>query len=122
MKVAIFGASNNPDRYSAMAMNLLIKKGHEVFLINPRLTEIDGKKCYKDILELKKSGILIETLTMYINPQILAKEIDKIFELNPKRIIFNPGTESPAFYEILKKNNIEVLEACTLVMLNTNQF
>jgi predicted CoA-binding protein len=32
MRVLIFGASNNPERYAYKALELLIEKGHEVFL------------------------------------------------------------------------------------------
>jgi len=37
-------------------------------------------------------------------------------------VIFNPGTENPELYKILKENNIEIEVACTLVMLSTSQF
>jgi len=38
------------------------------------------------------------------------------------RVIFNPGTENPEFYSILKTNGIYFEEACTLVLLSTNQY
>jgi len=37
-------------------------------------------------------------------------------------VIFNPGTENPEFYSILKENNIVFEESCTLVLLSTNQY
>jgi hypothetical protein len=47
---------------------------------------------------------------------------DYILSLHPRRVIFNPGTENPEFYSILKANKISHEVACTLVMLATNQF
>lgn len=117
-KVAILGASDKPERYSYKAMNALIQSGHEVFLITPRLKTIDNHKCYKDLNELKD----IDTLTLYIGPQLSIKMKDEIIRLNPKRIIFNPGTENSKLSELLQTTKIKQEEACTLVLLSTNQF
>ena len=64
----------------------------------------------------------IHTVTLYINPRIQKEYYDYIVSLKPKRIIFNPGTENEEFEAIARKNNIEAIEACTLVLLRTNQF
>ncbi len=37
-------------------------------------------------------------------------------------MIFNPGTENEEFMKKLEKGGVEVLEACTLVMLGTGQY
>ncbi|MFM8587875.1 MAG: CoA-binding protein, partial [Bacteroidota bacterium] len=41
---------------------------------------------------------------------------------HPKRIIFNPGAENPAFAERAGAEGIQSIEACTLVMLSTAQY
>ena len=63
-----------------------------------------------------------DTITLYIGPQNQPDYYNKIIHLNPKRVIFNPGTENYEFENLLLKNNIKAIEACTLVMLSTNQF
>ena len=57
-----------------------------------------------------------------MNPVNQQKFYDYIISLQPKRVIFNPGTENPEFYKLLKENNIAVEVACTLVLLSTNQY
>ena len=47
---------------------------------------------------------------------------DYILSLNPKRIIFNPGTENKDLEQLAKKQNIETIEACTLVMLSVGNY
>ncbi len=47
---------------------------------------------------------------------------DYILRLNPSRIIFNPGTENSDLESIASKNRIEVVENCTLVMLDYGLF
>jgi hypothetical protein len=57
-----------------------------------------------------------------MNPKRQIAYYDYIISLNPKRVIFNPGTENMEFVELLKKNNIKAEVACTLVLLTTNQY
>jgi hypothetical protein len=63
-----------------------------------------------------------DTITMYVNPSLQQAYYAQILALKPNRVIFNPGTENSEFEKLLKDNNIEPIEACTLVMLRTNQF
>lgn len=117
-KVAVLGASDNPERYSYMAHQMLEENGHSVELVSPRYDNIEGKKVHKDLSTLTN----IDTLTMYVNPDISTKMKEQIFKLNPKRVIFNPGTENPALEKELTDKGIQIEEACTLVLLRTNQF
>jgi hypothetical protein len=64
----------------------------------------------------------VDTLTMYVNPQVSSKLLQQILDLGPKRVIFNPGAENPELMEELKKAGIKVIEACTLVLLRTGQY
>jgi hypothetical protein len=59
---------------------------------------------------------------MYISPKRQPEYYEYIVGLQPKRVIFNPGTENPEFEALLSRNKIEPLEACTLVMLSTGQY
>ncbi len=43
-------------------------------------------------------------------------------QINPKRIIFNPGTENEEFKQLATQNGVEPIEACTLVMLSIGNF
>ena len=48
-KVAVLGASDNPDRYSHMLIKRLRGKGQEVFPINPGLTLIAGLPVFRAV-------------------------------------------------------------------------
>ena len=117
--VIILGASDKPDRYSFKAYKLLSEYGHKCHLIHPTLSNIEGEKVYSDLEEIK---LRPDTLTVYINPSLSSKLLDKIIKLNPKRIIFNPGSENPELYPKLNEENIHFEEACTLVLLRTGQY
>lgn len=117
--VVILGASDNPDRYSYKAFKSLTKHGHKSFLVSPTLKDLEGTPVVSDLSQVKTN---IDTLTMYVNPKISADLKSKIIDLKPKRVIFNPGTENPVLESELKKAGIDVLQACTLVLLATDQF
>lgn len=117
--VAILGASPKEDRYANMAQKLLTENGYNVYPINPVYDKIENKTCYKRLTDIKDD---IDTVTVYMNPERLEKTLTDIIAKKPRRTIFNPGTESESLKNILKNNGIEVVEACTLVMLKTGQF
>jgi len=117
--VAIIGASSNPDRYSYKAQAMLVEHGHSVFLVSPKNGEVMGEPLLKSATKISAD---IDTVTLYVGPKHLSPQFDEILTLQPKRIIFNPGTEDRTLIEKTRNAGIEVLEACTLVMLSTNQF
>lgn len=114
----VIGASPNADRYSYKATISLQNHQQPVFPIGIRSGQINGLNIITDKPVLEN----IDTVTLYVGPDNQAQWIDYIFSLNPKRIIFNPGTENPEFETLAKNKGIEVLEACTLVLLSINQY
>jgi uncharacterized protein len=117
-KTLIIGASNNPERYAYKAAERLLDHGHAIELLGLRPDVIfnqtidTDRKIYKDI----------DTVTLYVGPKNQPTYYDYVVSLKPNRVIFNPGTENPEFEMILDKNGIAYEEACTLVLLGTNQY
>lgn len=118
MKTLIIGASDNPDRYSFKAAERLLNHGHQIELLGLRPKTIFGQTIETE----KKQFSDIDTVTLYIGSQRQPEYYQYIVSLNPRRVIFNPGTENEEFYKVLKKNNIEAEVACTLVLLGTGQY
>ena len=114
----VLGATMKPDRYAFMAINSLVAKGHPVIAIGQQTGEVAGVKIQTKMVPVKN----IDTVTLYINPIRQRDYYNYIIEAQPKRVVFNPGTENPEFYQLLRSNNIEVEVACTLVLLATNQY
>ena len=114
----VMGASLKPERYSNLAINRLITYNHEVKAFGLKPGEVNGVKIDTELMPYSD----IDTVTLYLNPQRQKQYYDYIIGLQPKRVIFNPGTENPEFYNILKQNNIDFEVACTLVLLATGQY
>lgn len=118
MKTLVLGASTNPERYSYKAINKLLNNQHEVVAIGAKQDQLAGVVIEKEMVNFPD----VHTVTLYLNPQRQRDYYNYIINLNPKRVIFNPGTENPEFYNLLKSKDIEVEVACTLVLLATEQY
>ncbi len=118
MKTLVLGASTNPERYSYKAINKLLNNQHEVVAIGAKQDQLAGVVIEKEMVNFPD----VHTVTLYLNPQRQRDYYNYIINLNPKRVIFNPGTENPEFYNLLKAKGIEVEVACTLVLLATEQY
>lgn len=118
LKTVVMGASTNPGRYAYKAIKMLQRHGHPVEAIGKKEDELDGVKINKQLVDFDG----VDTVTLYLNPANQEQYYEYIIGLEPKRVIFNPGTENPALYILLKENNIEIEVGCTLVMLSTNQY
>jgi uncharacterized protein len=117
-KTLVLGASTKPDRYAYKAITMLTENGHSVIAIGQNQGEVAGVKIRTKNIPLSK----INTVTLYLNPIRQREYYNYILEAKPKRVIFNPGTENPEFYQLLELNKIKVEVACTLVLLTTNQY
>ncbi len=118
-RVVVLGASNKPDRYSYKALRMLREHGHEVIPVHPMITEVEDLAVVPDLTQVEGA---VDTLTMYVYAQVGEGMVDQILALNPGRVIFNPGTESPMLQTRLDAAEIPFEEACTLVLLQTGQF
>lgn len=114
----VFGASLKPNRYSNLVIHRLVNYGVKTEAFGLRTGEIGGVQVKANLIEFQN----IHTVTLYLNPKRQIEYYDAIIDLNPSRVIFNPGTENPEFYKLLAYQNIHVEVACTLVLLSTNQY
>lgn len=117
-KTLVLGATTKTDRYAYRAVNSLVDKGHSVIAIGQNQGEVAGIKIQTKQIPLTN----IDTVTLYLNPLRQREYYNYIIETKPKRVVFNPGTENPEFYQLLQSNGIQVEVACTLVLLATNQY
>ncbi len=117
--VVVLGASPKPQRYSYKAVQLLREYQHRVLPVNPYHSEVAGQACVAGLADVAEA---VDTVTLYLRPELLAPHIEEIIALKPRRVIFNPGTESTALAQRLQQRGIETEEACTLVMLRNDQF
>jgi len=114
----VLGASPNPSRYSYLAVNRLQAHGHTVIPIGKKKGVINDSPILDEPIDAEN----VDTITLYLNAQNQKQYYEYILSLHPKRIIFNPGAENNELAKLAVQNNIQPMEACTLVLLSTNQY
>jgi len=117
--VAVLGASRKPARYSNQAVRLLKTGGYRVIPVHPKIAEIEGIAVSPKLCMISDK---VHTLTLYLKPERSRGMMQDIVDLNPARVIFNPGTESKQLKSTLSSHHIDCIHGCTLVMLRTGQF
>jgi predicted CoA-binding protein len=118
-KVAVLGASPNPERYSNQAVRLLARYDYRPIPVNPAFEEIEGLTCFPSLAAI---GEPVHTITLYVGAARSTSLMDEILTAAPRRIIMNPGAENDTLAEAASSAGIEVVEGCTLVMLRTGLF
>ncbi|MDD2617685.1 MAG: CoA-binding protein [Bacteroidales bacterium] len=117
-KTLIIGASTNPERYAYKAAEQLLAHKHDIYLLGNRPGELFGR----EIINSQQMYPDVDTVSLYLSGKNQVSYYDYILSLQPRRVIFNPGTENPELQSMLQKASIDAQEACTLVLLATGQF
>lgn len=117
-KTLVLGASPNPERYSNIASLRLLAAGHAVFPVGNQEGEIGGLKILTNMPFIEG----VDTISLYVGPANQSIYEEYIYKIMPKRIIFNPGTENARLMEDAAAKGIEVVVACTLVMLSLGNY
>ena len=114
----VLGTSLKPNRYSNMAVKKLRAANMEVKAFGLKSGIIDDVTIDSELIAYPD----IDTITLYLNPKVQKDYYDYILSLNPRRVIFNPGTENMELLELLKAKGIFSEIACTLVLLSIDQY
>ncbi|MFN8311017.1 MAG: CoA-binding protein [Chitinophagales bacterium] len=114
----VLGASENPSRYSFLAINRLLQHGYKVLAVGARPGVVNSVPITTAIDLTQRP----DTVTLYLSPPNQKPYYDQLLQLKPRRIIFNPGTENQELADLAKAAGIQTTEACTLVLLGTGQY
>ena len=109
----ILGATPNPQRYAYIAAERLVRHGHPIVPVGIKHGKLQGEEILQGLPDVPE----IDTVTLYIGPRHQPTYYDWLLRVNPRRIIFNPGTENPELMRLAHEHGIETVRGCTLVML-----
>jgi len=117
-KTVVLGASPNPSRFSYKAVKSLVIHGFDVVPVGFRPGVAHDRIIQRGQPEIED----VHTVAMYVGPQRQLEFYDYILSLGPRRVIFNPGTNNPELMNMLNQMGVEVVEGCTLVMIDNDEF
>jgi len=118
MKTLVLGASEKTERFSNKAIRALRAHNIETVAIGNKTGQVLDVIISKGETQLTD----IDTITLYLSAKNQLQYYDYILSLNVRRIIFNPGAENEDLAQKAKQASIDTINACTLVMLATNQY
>jgi len=117
-KVIVMGASLNPSRFANLAVNKLQQKGFEVLAFGKKSGYI-GQVKVSDTLPNDND---IYAIVMYMNAQNQKPFEDYIVNTHPHFVFFNPGSYNAELIQKLEARKIKVIQDCTLIALNRDDF
>jgi predicted CoA-binding protein len=117
-KNVVLGASPNHSRYSNKAVRSLLKRNFEVVPVGTKAGEIRDLEILTGMPDIPD----VDTVLLYLAPNRQSEFYDYVINLNPRRVIFNPGTHNQEFIDLVRENGIEAVEDCALIMLNSGEY
>ena len=118
-KTAVIGVTPNSNRYAYKAVTMLTEHNYPVVALGFRNGTVAGNDIILNWPQIIED---LKVITLYIGAPRQPEFYDYLISLNPKKVIFNPGTENEEFYTKLTNVGIEYEEACTLVLLSTGVY
>jgi len=114
----VLGASLKSSRFSNICVKTLASEQYPVTALGLREGIIHETEIMTGTPDLEN----IHTVTIYLGPENQKEWYEYILKLNPERVIFNPGTENEEFQNILESAEIEVIEDCTIMMVQSGRY
>ena len=105
-KFAVVGSFRNETKFAYKILVNLIEKNYEVFPVNPRMCEVEGRTCYKTI-----SDVLcpVDVANIVTPPLITEGILKECLQKGIKRAWLQPGAESQAAIKFCHDNDIKVI-------------
>lgn len=116
----VLGASPKSYRNSHQLASRLHLEGYPVWAVGRsggKIGEIDVLQSWPAL----KPG-MIDTVSIYLNPQNQKEYYQYLIELKPRRMIFNPGAENTELGNLAQKAGIKVEYRCSQVMMALGEF
>ena len=110
---ALVGVSRNERKFGSAIFKELTKKGYKIFPINPKMTEINGEKCYFSINDLpeKPGGVII-----CVKKDETIKIVKEAVQLGIKNIWMQQGSETAEAINYCKENNVNFVHKECVMM------
>lgn len=113
--VAIVGASRDSSKFGNMSVRAHLRRGYDVFPVNPHADEIEGLQCYPSLRDVPAKPL--DRVSVYLPPPQSLKLLDELKNLAPREIWFNPGSADRAVRVRAEELGLEIIEACSIVDL-----
>ncbi len=113
-RIAVVGASNDPEKYGNIIVKNLLGKGYAVLPVNPRETMIAGVQAYEKLADIDGP---IDIVNIVTPPQVTRGILDEVAELGVESVWLQDGSFDESILDSLADAPFEaVYDACIMVV------
>jgi hypothetical protein len=114
MVVAIVGASADRSKFGNKSLRAYVKRGHEVYPVNPRGGTIEGLPAFKSVTDIP---VDIDRVSVYLPPEMTLRVLDEIARKGTKELYLNPGSEDDRVVAKARSLGLRPILACSIVAI-----
>ncbi len=101
--IAVVGLTPDRAKASNIVANYLIANGFRVIPVNPRHTEILGRKCYPSVSHIPEK---VDIVDIFLRSEKVLPVVERAIKLKPKAIWLQLGIINNEAQELVENNNI----------------
>ena len=110
---AVVGVSEDRSKYGNKIYRDLRDAGYTVYAVNPKLTEVEGDRCYPSVKDLPATPDVVD---LVVPPKVSEQAVQDCLDAGSKRVWFQPGSESEAAVQKAQDGGMEVVhDACIMI-------
>lgn len=112
--IAVFGVSDNAEKYGYKIFTTLLRRGFAVYGINPKGGEVEGQRVYAKLSDVPGP---VHTAIMVIPPMGLEGAVRQCVDKGVKLVYFQPGARSDEAYQLAVNCGLRAVESCYMADL-----
>ena len=112
VRIAVAGASDNPDKFGHDIYRDLKRQGYQVYPVNPKRHTVDQDRAYPDLQSLPLLPDIVNLVVPPASALAIAKEA---LQLGIEHLWLQPGAESPEVLAFLQENGFNYLAGACIM-------
>jgi len=116
-RIAVVGATTNPQKFGNIVLKDLKKKGFDVLPVSSKYDFIEGIRTYKSVDELPDD---VDLIVFIVPPEVGFQELKKAYNRGFRKFWFQPGAESEEIIEFSKNLSNADFSFIKCIMVQTN--
>ncbi|MBI2823407.1 MAG: CoA-binding protein [Planctomycetia bacterium] len=116
--IAIIGASPDRSKFGNKAVRAYLRKGYDVYPVNPKGGEIEGLSAYRSLSEVPVASL--DRVSVYLPPAVALGVLDEVAAKGCGELWLNPGTDSREVVEKARRLGLPTIQACSIVAIGVS--
>lgn len=104
--IAVVGFSPKKERASNYVSSYMQMNGYNIIPVNPNHSSIDGKKCYKNLTQIKQK---IDIVNIFRNSNFVYPVVEEAISINVAAIWMQDGVHSIEAFNLANDKNIMII-------------